>query len=263
MNVQAIIEATLMAAGKALSVEDIKRVFKGADEMVSSDTVKETLQNIADNCENLGFELKKLSSGYRFQVKQEYASWVSKLWEEKPPKYSKALLEIIAIIAYKQPVTRAEIEEIRGVAVSTNAIRSFLDKQWIKVVAHKDIPGKPAVYGTTKEFLDHFNLESLTDLPEIDLSKIEFSKEVDDSDEPQMGFNIEDAIEAEEAIENEEIVSESSDSEANETENDIETKGSDSVVIDASEEFLKKKQENQKAHDTEDVLEVYEAEGSN
>jgi len=112
-------------------------------------------------------ELKRVASGYRFQIKQDLAHWVSRLFEERPPKYSRALLETLAIIAYKQPVTRADIEDIRGVSVSSSIMQTLLEREWIKVVAHKEVPGRPGLYGTTKDFLDYFNISTLSELPTL------------------------------------------------------------------------------------------------
>src|SRR5690606_37903643 len=113
------------------------------------------------------FELMEVASGYRFQVRPEYAPWASRLWEERPRRYSRALLETLAIIAYRQPITRGEIEDIRGVAVSTNIAKTLLEREWIRVVGHKDVPGRPAMYATTRQFLDYFNLSSLEQLPPL------------------------------------------------------------------------------------------------
>src|SRR5690606_10035661 len=112
-----------------------------------------------------GFELKEVASGYRFQVATAMAPWVSRLWEERPQRYSRALLETLALIAYRQPITRGDIEEIRGVAVSSNIVKTLLEREWIRVVGHKDVPGRPAMYATTRKFLDYFNLKNLDDLP--------------------------------------------------------------------------------------------------
>lgn len=199
MEIKAILSGALVVAGRPLTIADFSKLFIEEEYIPTEEELLAELTAISEACSTLGFELKKLASGYRFQVKPEYAGAVSKLWEEKPPKYSKATLEIISIIAYKQPVTRAEIESIRGVAVSTNAIRTLLDRQLIKVIAHKDIPGRPAVYGTTKEFLDYFNLTSINELPALDLSKIAFSKDVVD-DQQKVGFDLDDVAAHETAI---------------------------------------------------------------
>jgi len=125
------------------------------------------MENIAKDCADRGFELKEVASGFRFQVKQELSEWVAKLWEERPPRYTRALLETLALIAYRQPITRGDIEEIRGVGVSSNIVRTLLDREWIRVVGHRDVPGRPAMFATTKQFLDYFNLKSLQDLPPL------------------------------------------------------------------------------------------------
>ena len=125
------------------------------------------MEAIADSCGDRGFELIEVSSGYRFQVKQELGDWVAKLWDEKPPRYTRALLETLALIAYRQPITRGDIEEIRGVGVSANIIRTLLDREWVRVVGHRDVPGRPAMFATTKQFLDYFNLKNLDELPPL------------------------------------------------------------------------------------------------
>ncbi len=161
-----IIEGLLMAAGKPLPMSKIAEVFS-EKERPEPDQLRAALKEIEEDCEARGFELKKVASGYRFQVKQQYSEWVGKLWEEKPQRYSRALLETISIIAYRQPVTRGEIEKIRGVAVSTNIIRTLMERDWVRIVGHRDVPGRPAMYATTKQFLDYFNLKSLDELPPL------------------------------------------------------------------------------------------------
>lgn len=161
-----IIEGLLLAAGRPLSLESIAAVFND-DERPENDELLAVLARIDDECSDRGFELTKVASGYRFQVKQELAEWVGKLWEERPPRYTRALLETLALIAYRQPITRGDIEEIRGVAVSSNIIRTLLDREWIRVVGQRDVPGRPSMFATTKQFLDYFNLESLQQLPAL------------------------------------------------------------------------------------------------
>ena len=161
-----IIEGLLLAAGRPLSLESIAAVFND-DERPENDELLAVLARIDDECGDRGFELTKVASGYRFQVKQELAEWVGKLWEERPPRYTRALLETLALIAYRQPITRGDIEEIRGVAVSSNIIRTLLDREWIRVVGQRDVPGRPSMFATTKQFLDYFNLESLQQLPAL------------------------------------------------------------------------------------------------
>lgn len=161
-----IIEGLLLAAGRPLTLESIAAVFND-DERPENEELLAVLARIDEECGDRGFELTKVASGYRFQVKQELAEWVSKLWEERPPRYTRALLETLALIAYRQPITRGDIEEIRGVAVSSNIIRTLLDREWIRVVGQRDVPGRPSMFATTKQFLDYFNLESLQQLPAL------------------------------------------------------------------------------------------------
>lgn len=193
-----IIEAILLAAAKPMTVSQLLAML--ADEPVSPeekgeektegeaaeavdeasgedeapaaeaperDAVRQALAELAVDYEGRGFELKEVASGFRIQVRDDYAPWVSRLWEEKPPKYSRALLETLALIAYRQPITRAEIEDIRGVAVSSNIVKTLLEREWIRVVGHKELPGRPAMYATTRQFLDYFNLKSLAELPTL------------------------------------------------------------------------------------------------
>lgn len=183
-----ILEAVLMSAEKPLKVNEIEVLFAGDAEMPSRDDIRKTLQQLGEDYENRGFELKEVASGFRLQVRQDYSEWIGRLWEEKPARYSRALLETIALIAYRQPITRGEIEEVRGVSVSSNIIKTMMEREWIKVLGHKDVPGKPALYGTSKEFLDYFNLKSLEDLPSLaeikDLDQIhqELDLDIDNTD---------------------------------------------------------------------------------
>lgn len=162
-----IIEGALMASGQTLSVERIQNLFEEGQEP-EKERVLIILERIGEKCANNGYELKKVATGYRFQVKQDITKWVSRLWEEKPQRYSRALLETLSIIAYRQPVTRGEIEDIRGVAVSSHITKTLVEREWIQVVGHRDVPGRPAMYATTKMFLDYFNLESLEQLPTLE-----------------------------------------------------------------------------------------------
>jgi segregation and condensation protein B len=175
-QLKSIIEAAIMAAGEPLSIDKILTLFVEEKEPPTRDAVKEAIKLIETECETRGVELKKVSSGYRFQAKKDFTPWVSRLWEEKPARYSRALLETMVLIAYKQPLTRGEIEHVRGVAVSTHIIKTLLEREWVRVVGHRDVPGKPALYATTKAFLDYFNLKSLEELPTLseirDLDKI-------------------------------------------------------------------------------------------
>ena len=160
-----IIEGAILAAETPLSIDQLMQLFEG-DEPERVD-VRDALQEIEQECEGRGFELKQVASGYRFQVRSSYGEWVSRLWREKPPRYSRALLETLALIAYKQPITRGDVEEIRGVAVSTNIMRALLEREWVRIVGHRDVPGHAALYATTKNFLDYFNLRNLDELPSL------------------------------------------------------------------------------------------------
>ena len=165
-KVKMIIEGLLLAAGRPLSLESIAGVFSDEERPENAELLA-VIERITHDCGDRGFELVKVASGYRFQVKQELSEWISKLWEERPPRYTRALLETLGLIAYRQPITRGDIEEIRGVAVSSNIIRTLLDREWIRVVGQRDVPGRPSMFATTKQFLDYFNLESLQQLPPL------------------------------------------------------------------------------------------------
>lgn len=209
-QLQKIIEAVLLSAEKPLKLNQIEALFEGDDEVPARDEIRKVLANLADDYAERGFELVQVASGFRIQVKQDYAQWVGRLWEEKPARYSRALLETLALIAYRQPITRGEIEEVRGVSVSSNIIRTLKEREWIKVLGHKDVPGKPALYGTSKEFLDYFNLKSLDELPTLaeikDLDQIHRELDLDvndaeaankpDSDNPDTDPDAENALAA-------------------------------------------------------------------
>ena len=156
-----------MAAGEPLTIDKMMALFAEDKDPPSRDQIKEVIKAIEQESENRGIELKRVSSGYRFQAKKDFSPWVSRLWEEKPARYSRALLETLVLIAYKQPITRGEVEQVRGVAVSTNIIKTLLERDWVKVVGHREVPGRPALYSTTKAFLDYFNLKSLDELPTL------------------------------------------------------------------------------------------------
>lgn len=161
-----IIEAALLAAGKPLTIDHMIAVF-GEDEAPERDAVRAVIKTLNAEYEERGIEIKQVASGYRLQVRKALAPWVSRLWEEKPARYTRALLETLSLIAYRQPITRGEIEDVRGVAVSSNIIKTLLEREWVRVLGYRDVPGKPAMYGTTKEFLDYFNLKSLSQLPSL------------------------------------------------------------------------------------------------
>lgn len=161
-----IVEGALLAAGKPLTVAQLGGLFE-EHERPDNATIRAALEEAAARCEERGFELLEVASGFRYQVRQSLSPWVARLWQERPQKYSRALLETLALIAYRQPITRGEIEEIRGVAVSSNIIKTLHEREWIRVVGHRDVPGRPAMYATTRQFLDYFNLKTLDQLPAL------------------------------------------------------------------------------------------------
>jgi segregation and condensation protein B len=167
MDTKQIVEAILFAAHRPMSCKQIQQVFPELEQPELSD-IQTAIAAISDDYQTRPIELKAVASGYRFQVKAELSPWVARLFEEKPPKYSRALLETLAIIAYRQPVTRGDIEDIRGVSVSSSIIQTLLEREWIKVIGQKPVPGRPSLYATTKQFLDYFNLSTLTELPTLD-----------------------------------------------------------------------------------------------
>ena len=161
-----IIEAILLSSGRPLSEKEITNLFD-EKEKPSHSEFKDALDLIEQNSKNNSFTLSKVASGFRLQVDQAYAPYIAKIWQEKNQRYSRALMETITLIAYKQPITRSEIEEVRGVSVSSNLIKNLFEKGWIKVVGIRDVPGKPSLLGTTKEFLDDLGLKKLSDLPSL------------------------------------------------------------------------------------------------
>lgn len=188
-NLKQIVEATLLAAARPLSIDQLLDVFEDS-ERPDRREIREVLKELAGDYEGRGMELSEIGSGFRIQVRQQYANWVSRLWEEKPARYSRALMETLALIAYRQPITRGEIEEIRGVSVSSNIVKTLLERDWVRVVGHRDVPGRPSLYSTTRHFLDYFNMRSLDQLPTLaeirDLDSInrELELESPDSEQP-------------------------------------------------------------------------------
>ena len=178
-----VVEGLLLAAGRPLTIDNIASVFD-KKERPDRQELKAVMQVISEECNDRGFELTEVASGYRFQVKQELSEWIGRLWEEKSPRYTRALLETLSLIVYRQPITRGDIEEIRGVGVSPNIIRTLLDREWVRVVGHRDVPGRPAMFATTKQILDYFNLKSLQELPPLaeikDLGKSEQELDLED-----------------------------------------------------------------------------------
>jgi len=162
-----IIEAALLASDGPLTVTNILRLFSEdeLDDEGAAKQIREALKKLEDQSSNRGVELKRVASGYRYQVRQDLSPWVSRLWDEKPPRYTRALLETLALVAYKQPVTRGDIEQVRGVSVSQSIMRTLVERDWIRIVGQREVPGHPALYGTTKAFLDYFNLLTLDELP--------------------------------------------------------------------------------------------------
>ena len=176
-QLKTIIEAALLAASQPMSAAQLGDLFIEEDE-VDRAQIAMALEMLADDSRGRGVELKEVGSGFRYQVRQEVHPWVSRMWTEKPSRYSRALLETLALIAYRQPITRPEIEQIRGVVVSSNIIKTLEEREWVRVVGHRDVPGKPALFGTTRAFLDYFNLKSLDELPSL--------AEIRDMEDPQL-----------------------------------------------------------------------------
>ncbi len=165
-NLKRILEATLLASPHPLSLPQLGALFSDA-EQPGPDAIAQALEALTLDAEHRGVALVEVASGFRYQVRADVHPWVTRLWSERPGKYSRALLETLALIAYRQPITRPEIEQIRGVVVSSNIIRTLEEREWIRVVGHRDLPGRPALFGTTRTFLDYFNLRSLDELPPL------------------------------------------------------------------------------------------------
>ncbi len=162
-----ILEALFAASDKPLSVNQLFELFVGDIDHPNKDEIRKAIEDLTEKYQHGGVELKQVASGYRLQVRADFETWVTRLWEQKPPRYSRALMETLALIAYRQPITRGEIEDIRGVSVSTNIVRTLEERDWVKSLGHKEVPGRPTLYGTTREFLDYFNLKSLNELPTL------------------------------------------------------------------------------------------------
>ncbi len=165
-SLKSILEGVLMASDEPLTLDNLAAVFTD-DERPSTTDIHGALQDLQADYAERGIELKEVASGWRIQVREDVNVWITRLWEERPQRYSRALLETLALIAYRQPITRGDIEEVRGVSVRTSIIRTLQEREWIRVVGHRDVPGKPALFGTTRVFLDYFNLASLDDLPSL------------------------------------------------------------------------------------------------
>jgi segregation and condensation protein B len=182
---KAIVEGALLAAGGPLTLDSLAGLFAEDDQPPSRDEVSAAIAALEEDYRSRGIELAQVAGGYRIQVRRECAPWVARLWDEKPPRYSRALLETLALIAYRQPITRGEIEDIRGVSVSTNIVKTLMEREWIRVVGHRDVPGRPSLFATTRKFLDYFGLRSLNELPTLaDLRDPEFLGDNLPLDEP-------------------------------------------------------------------------------
>ncbi len=166
-EIKHVVEAALLAAGRPLTIDRLSEIFAAKGSGPDRATLQRVLDTLSTEYQGRGIELREVATGYRVQVKRSMTDWLQPLWEERAPRYTRALLETLALVAYRQPITRAEIEEVRGVVVSTNIVRTLLERNWIRVVGHRDVPGKPAMFGTTKEFLDYFGLKKLEDLPTL------------------------------------------------------------------------------------------------
>jgi segregation and condensation protein B len=197
-----VIEAILLAAGRPLTLDQLLAMFE-ENEKPERQQVREAVTALQADYAGRGIDLLEVGSGYRIQVRASMQPWVSRLWEEKPTRYSRALLETLALIAYRQPITRGEIEEVRGVSVSSNIIKTLQEREWIHVVGHREVPGRPAMYGTTRHFLDYFSLKSLDELPSLaelrDLNEIGRELELDLSDIPGLQVESDAAEEPSEA----------------------------------------------------------------
>lgn len=186
-SIKRILEAALLVAGRPLAITDFEKLFGGSTEAPPRNAIRGALAELATDWSGRSLTLQEVASGWRAQVRTEFEPWIARLWDEKPPRYSRALLETLAIIAYRQPMTRSEIEDIRGVSVSSQIIRTLTEREWIRVVGHREAPGRPAMYGTTREFLDYFNLKTLDQLPPIsDIKDLE-------GQYPELGFEAEPA----------------------------------------------------------------------
>ena len=201
-DVKRIVEAALLAAGEPVRLDRLVGLFTEAELLAAQEDaadgqaagavnpralVREALAAIEQEAEGRGYELAQVASGYRFQVRQELGPWVSRLFEERPPRYSRALLETLALIVYRQPITRGEVEDVRGVAVSASIMRTLLERGWIRAVGQRETPGRPTMYGTTRAFLDYFNLRSLSELPPLDEIKSLMAPALEETDSSDAG----------------------------------------------------------------------------
>ena len=181
ITLKQIVEGLLMASERPLRVEDLYKIIYTDDNLFEVSKLQDTINELAGDYSGHGLELKEVASGWRFQVRSDLSQWVNKLYEERPPRYSRALLETLALIAYRQPVTRAEIEGVRGVTVGSNIMKTLIEHEWVRIIGHKEVPGRPAIFATTKRFLDHFNLKNLDELPPL----MEFTEAMLEEIEPE------------------------------------------------------------------------------
>jgi len=241
-----ILEAALMAAGNALSLERMQSLFE-EDEIPDPQQIRDALEELKNDLSGRGIELTEVASGYRFQVSTDVAPWVARLWEERPQRYSRALLETLALIAYRQPITRGDIEDVRGVVVSSTIMKTLLEREWVRVVGHRDVPGRPAMYATTKEFLDYFGLKSLEELPtlmqirELDDAnrKLELGEDAEARKEPDKEYN----------FQSDEDVAQRGADVLSETEDDL---ASAAAMLERVEKNLFHRDEDEEGDETED-----------
>lgn len=215
-----IVEAALLASPQPMTLAQLASLFH-EDEMPAHGALARAVGQLREECAGRGVELVEVASGFRYQVAEDVHPWVSRLWAERPPRYSRALLETMALIAYRQPMTRGEIEQVRGVAVSTNIVRTLEEREWIRVVGYRDVPGKPALYGTTKAFLDYFKLKSLDELPPLsevrDMENFDPQLSLDDSGIAPVALAAPDDADAAEAVAIETAANDATPTEAGET----------------------------------------------
>jgi len=189
-EIKHFVEAALLAAGRPLNIDQLKGLFDGRTAPEKSE-IRKAIETLNNEYEDRGIVVSEVASGFRMQVKATMADRLQKLWEDRPPRYSRALFETLALIAYRQPITRGDIEDIRGVSVSSNIVRQLLERDWVRVVGHRDVPGRPAMFGTTKGFLDYFGLKKLDDLPPLadlsDWESLRVQLNLPDVEDPSVG----------------------------------------------------------------------------
>jgi len=254
-----IIEAALLASGRPLSIDQCLSLFLD-DEQPDRDAIRAALDELAEDYKERSIEVKQVASGYRIQVREDYSEWVSRLWSERPSRYSRALLETMALMAYRQPITRGEIEDIRGVSVSSNIIKTLMERDWIKVVGYRDVPGKPAMYATTRVFLDYFNLKSLDDLPTLaelrDIDSINAELDLEIPGVPEAKTNSEE-VAGEGSEVSAEDHSEMNEADSTEVSSDIvEATDAEDTTDASSEDDVEEMTDVNNEHDTEDMTNV-------